>query len=79
MTVGLAWPGATAAGAVVAMMTGAVADLALEAIRSSLPPALEPGLAGAAVGTLALVLVSVLGPRLSGARTPEPASHDLDP
>jgi Na+/proline symporter len=59
-TVGLAWPRASGAGAVAAMVTGATVDLALEAFRSQLPPGVEPGLAGAALATLALVLVSLL-------------------
>ena len=74
-TVGLAWPRTTGAGAVAAMLTGAAADLALEAIRSQLPPGLEPGLAGAALATLVLILVSVLDSRLAGARTPEPGAR----
>jgi Na+/proline symporter len=58
MTLGLAWPRATARGAVSAMAVGAIADLALEAARQHLPPGLEPGLAGAALGTLVLVAMS---------------------
>ncbi|OFV80611.1 MAG: hypothetical protein A2Y78_03130 [Acidobacteria bacterium RBG_13_68_16] len=58
MTVGLAWPGATARGAVAAMAAGAVVDLVLESARPLLPAGLEPGLAGAAVGMLALVAFS---------------------
>lgn len=60
VALGLAWSGARPAGAVAAMACGAAVDLALEAVRGSLPPGLEPGLAGAAVGTLALVGVSAL-------------------
>jgi sodium/proline symporter/sodium/pantothenate symporter len=58
MTVGLAWHGATARGAAAAMATGAVVDLVLEAVRQHLPAGLEPGLAGAALGTLVLVAMS---------------------
>jgi len=54
LVLGLAWqrpgPGAAAA----AMLAGACVDLVLEAFRDGLPPGLEPGLAGAAVGTLVL-------------------------
>jgi sodium/proline symporter/sodium/pantothenate symporter len=58
MTVGLAWRGATARGAAAAMAAGAVVDLVLESLRSHLPAGLEPGLAGAAIGMLALVTLS---------------------
>lgn len=58
MTLGLAWPRATARGAVSAMATGAVVDLVLESVRQHLPAGLEPGLAGAALGTLVLVAMS---------------------
>jgi Na+/proline symporter len=58
MTIGLAWPGATARGAVVATVAGGVADLVLEGVRTNLPAGLEPGLAGAAVGILLLVGLS---------------------
>jgi len=58
VTVGFAWPGATARGAAAAMAVGAVVDLVLEGVRPHLPAGLEPGLAGAAVGTLALVALS---------------------
>lgn len=64
MTLGLAWPGARPRAVAAAMATGALADLALEVSRASLPAALEPGLAGAALGTLVLVL----GSALSGSR-----------
>jgi sodium/proline symporter/sodium/pantothenate symporter len=57
---GLAWPGATGRGAVAAIVAGAAVDLGLEAVRSTLPPGLEPGLAGAAAGTIVLVSVSLL-------------------
>lgn len=59
MTVGLAWKGASARSVATAMVLGAVVDLVLEAVRTSLPPALEPGLAGAAVGTVALVALAL--------------------
>ncbi len=65
-TVGLAWPKATGRAAAVGMLAGAVVDLGLEAMRAQLPPGLEPGLAGAAAGTLVLVLFSVLAPGFSG-------------
>jgi sodium/proline symporter len=58
MTVGLAWPGATARGAAAAMATGAVVDLVLESVRQHLPAGLEPGLAGAALGMLVLLALS---------------------
>jgi sodium/proline symporter len=77
-TVGLAWPGATGGGAVAAMVTGAAADLALEAFRAHLPPGLEPGLAGAALATLALVLVSLLPASAHGPRPTVHASHEMD-
>jgi sodium/proline symporter/sodium/pantothenate symporter len=57
-TVGLAWRGVTARGAAVAIAVGAAADLALEGVRSTLPAGLEPGLAGAAAGALAMVALS---------------------
>jgi sodium/proline symporter len=58
VTLGLAWPGATARGAASAMAAGAMADVVLEAMRRHLPTGLEPGLAGAALGMLVLVVVS---------------------
>jgi sodium/proline symporter/sodium/pantothenate symporter len=72
--VGLAWPRATGAGAAAAMATGAAVDLALEAFRSQLPPGLEPGLAGAALATLVLILVSVLLPS-SSIHDPQSTNH----
>ncbi|MDD5564071.1 MAG: hypothetical protein PHQ91_10180 [Thermoanaerobaculaceae bacterium] len=57
-TIGLAWRGARPRAAAVAMLAGAAADLALELVRSRLPAGLEPGLAGAALGTLVLVAMS---------------------
>lgn len=63
VAIGLAWDGTRPAAAVAAMACGGVLDLLLEAERASLPPGLEPGLAGAAVGTLVLVAGSTLGRR----------------
>jgi len=71
---GLAWPGATGRGVVAAIAAGAVVDLGLEAVRGALPPGLEPGLVGASVGTLALVLVSLLFP-VPGPRSPDPVGE----
>lgn len=59
----LAWPAATPAGVVAAMAVGGTVDLALETVRAALPAGLEPGLAGAAVGVLALTAVSLLDRR----------------
>jgi Na+/proline symporter len=59
-TVGLAWKGAGPRGAAFGMLAGAATDVALECVRSHLPAGLEPGLAGAAVGMLVLVMVSAL-------------------
>ena len=59
MTLGLAWNGATGRSVAVAMAFGALVDLTLEAVRAALPPALEPGLAGAAAGMVALVALSL--------------------
>jgi sodium/proline symporter len=58
MTVGLAWPGATARGAAAAIAGGGIADLALESVRAHLSAGIEPGLAGAALGVLLLVGLS---------------------
>jgi sodium/proline symporter/sodium/pantothenate symporter len=72
-TVGLAWPRSRGTGALAAIAAGALTDLALEAVRSHLPAALEPGLAGAAAGTLALVAVSLLSrTSVEGPRSPAP-------
>ena len=57
-TLGLAWRGATGAGAVAALLGGGAVDVVLELNRAHLPAGLEPGLAGAAAGVVALVLVS---------------------
>jgi Na+/proline symporter len=57
-TVGLVWKGAGPRGAAFGMLVGAATDIALELVRSRLPAGLEPGLAGAAAGMLALVLAS---------------------
>ena len=65
-TLGLAWRGATDAGTVSAMLAGGTLDIVLELNRAHLPAGLEPGLAGAAVGVLALVIASLCGsPRRS--------------
>ena len=72
-TVGLAWPRSSGAAAGAAMLAGAAVDLALEPLRGSLPAGLEPGLAGAAVGMLTLVLVSTFATKLSPTRA---ALHD---
>jgi Na+/proline symporter len=78
-TVGLAWERATGAGAVAAMLTGAAVDLTLEAVRAQLPPGLEPGLAGASLGIIALVLVSLRLPSpVPGPRCPGLDPHALD-
>jgi sodium/proline symporter/sodium/pantothenate symporter len=60
VVVGLAWRGASRRGAVIAMVLGCSTQLALELSRTTLNLAAcwEPGLSGAAVGTLALVLFS---------------------
>jgi Na+/proline symporter len=68
---GLAWPRATGRGVTAAIVTGGLIDLALEAFPLELPPGLEPGLAGAAVGIIVLVLVSVAFPD-PGPRSPVP-------
>jgi sodium/proline symporter len=57
-TLGLAWRGATGAGAVAALLGGGAVDVALELNRAHLPAGLEPGLAGAAVGVIAMVVAS---------------------
>jgi len=59
-TLGLAWRGATGAGAVAALLGGGAVDVALELNRAHLPAGLEPGLAGAAFGMLVMVAVSTL-------------------
>ncbi len=58
--VGLNWRGAARRGAVGAMAGGIAVQLGLEMIRAvrGLPPAWEPGLTGAAVGVLLLVVLS---------------------
>jgi len=77
-TVGLAWERATGRAASAAMLAGAAADLALEALRAQLPPGLEPGLAGAAVGTLVLVGVSLLPSSNHEPRATNHLPHALD-
>jgi len=61
---GLNWQGATRRGAVAAMLAGPAVQLALELspARGGLA-AMEPGLTGAAVGTLLMVGLSGAGPR----------------
>jgi len=54
MTAGLAWRGIGSRLAAAAIGTGALLDVVLEIWRAHLPPALEPGLAGAAAGALVL-------------------------
>ena len=66
--IGLAWPRARGGAVAAAIVAGAAVDLALEAVRSQLPPGLEPGLAGAAVGTLVLVSVSIIRKGVTCAR-----------
>lgn len=71
-TLGLAWRGATGAGAVWALLAGGGLDILLELNRARLPAGLEPGLAGAALGVIALVVVSLCGsPRHSEAVSAE--------
>jgi Na+/proline symporter len=62
-TLGLAWRGATGAGTVWSMLAGGGLDILLELNRARLPAGLEPGLAGAALGLLVLVVVSSWGVR----------------
>ncbi len=71
-TVGLAWKGAGPRGAAFGMLAGAATDIALECVRAHLPAGLEPGLAGAAVGMLVLVMAS--RPDRSAAATVEAAA-----
>lgn len=59
MTLGLAWRECRPVPGAAAVAAGALVDLALELCRARLPAALEPGLAGAAVGTLVLVVGSL--------------------
>ncbi len=72
LLVALAWPSATPPAVVAAVATGGAVDLGLEAIRATLPPGLEPGLAGAAVGVLVLVGVSFLTRRQTPGKGQEP-------
>lgn len=58
LTVGLGWRGTSPAGVVAAILVGAGLDLVLETFRNQLPGGMEPGLVGAAVGVLVLVLGS---------------------
>lgn len=59
MALGLAWRGCRPGPAAAAVAVGALVDVGLELSRAHLPAAVEPGLAGAAVGTLVLVLGSL--------------------
>lgn len=61
MLVGLSWGGATRGAAVAAMAGGSAVQIALEAARSAglTVGVWEPGLTGAAVGTVVLVLLSL--------------------
>lgn len=58
-TVGLAWRRASDRGVMAAMLVGALSDIALETIAWSagLPGGLQPGLVGAALGTLVLIFL----------------------
>ncbi len=60
VVLGLNWTGASRRGAVAALAAGPAVQLLLEAVRPSIPAlaAWEPGLAGAAVGTLLLIGLS---------------------
>ncbi len=60
LALGLNWRGATRRGAVAALLAGPAVQLALEAVGGDVPglARFEPGLAGAAVATLALVAFS---------------------
>jgi sodium/proline symporter len=59
MTIGLLWRRARAHAITGAIAVGAMSDLILELYRSRLPVGLEPGLAGAAIGAIVLVMLSV--------------------
>lgn len=63
IALGLNWKGATRAGAVVALAVGPLVQLTLELARPSLPglSAWEPGLTGAALGTILMVALSRKG------------------
>ncbi|NWG00267.1 MAG: hypothetical protein HXY19_04940 [Thermoanaerobaculaceae bacterium] len=67
VALGLAWDSVRPVAAATAMAAGAIVDLSLEAVRPALPRGLEPGLAGAAVGTLVLVGLSLLANRTARA------------
>ncbi len=63
IVLGLNWNGATVTGAVAAMLAGPAVQIALElGGHGAASRALEPGLTGAAVGTLALVGLSLARP-----------------
>jgi len=63
LVLGLNWPGATRRGAVAALAAGPAVQLGLESVRSWFPglAVMEPGLSGAAVGTLLMVALSWKG------------------
>ncbi len=71
VVLGLFWEAVRPAAAAAAMAVGGAVDLILEASRASLPAGLEPGLAGAALGTLVLVAGS-LAPRAASRRPCRP-------
>jgi len=68
MLVGLGWRGATRAAAVAAMAGGSAVQLGLEATRSTglAIGVWEPGLSGAALGTILLVVLSLRRPTVEG-------------
>lgn len=72
MTLGLGWRGATRRGACAAMVVGPAVQLSLEWARavSVAGPHWEPGLTGAAIGFLTLVVVSRTDARRATWRTP---------
>jgi Na+/proline symporter len=77
-TVGLVWRGASRRAAVAAMLAGAVVDILLEPLRGGLPAGLEPGLAGAAIGMLVLVLGDLrLGARQAATDGTEAGTRSL--
>jgi sodium/proline symporter len=79
LTLGRVWPRARASAVVAAMIAGATVDLGLEAVRAGLPAGLEPGLAGAAAGTLVLVALSILRPSSTDPRPPTPEPSTAGP
>ena len=76
VVLGLSWRGARAHALVAAIIVGAVADLAIELGKAALAPAVEPGLAGAALGTLVLIAGSLAANRRRTRRfLPKMAPH----